>query len=149
LLLFAYETSYPDCGNCTTTPAVRKDPHRTYEFGVDPAWKGSANNLNYYNSLKMKMSVIFGVVQMSVGIFLSLLNGIHFHSKINIFCEFLPQILFLLCIFGYMCFLIFFKWATVWTSTPPFLLNVMIQMFLHPQGVQQENLLFEGQVNYS
>ena len=43
---------------CTLPP---KDP---YPFGMDPIWKYSAGGLVYFNSLKMKMSVIFGVIQM-------------------------------------------------------------------------------------
>lgn len=139
---------YPDMHNPNATyhAAVRISKDRTYEFGVDPAWKGSANALTFYNSLKMKLSVILGVTHMSVGIFLSLLNGIHFKKPLNIFCEFVPQILFLWCLFGYMCFLIFFKWTQPWTDkSPPFLLNVMIMMFLSPTGVADENLLFQGQ----
>lgn len=34
-----------------------------YPFGVDPTWKGAQNELTYYNSLKMKISIIFGVAQ--------------------------------------------------------------------------------------
>lgn len=34
---------------------------QTYEFGVDPAWYETTNKLSYYNSLKMKMAIVFGV----------------------------------------------------------------------------------------
>jgi V-type H+-transporting ATPase subunit a len=92
------------------------DGHPTYVFGVDPVWKGSSNELLYYNSVKMKMSVIIGVIQMSVGIFLHLLNALYFKNWIDIFAEFFPRIIFLWCIFGYMCFMIFFKWGTDYVS---------------------------------
>jgi len=36
-----------------------------YAFGVDPVWKGATNELLFYNSLKMKMAVIIGIVQVS------------------------------------------------------------------------------------
>ena len=69
-----------------------------YPFGVDPAWKGlhffshfsfspssnfffflgSTNELYYYNSLKMKMSVLLGVTQMMLGICLRFLNSCPF-----------------------------------------------------------------------
>jgi len=67
------------------------------------------------------------------------------------FFEFIPQLFFMLCIFGYMVFLIFYKWAAPqshWNAygiAPPFLLNVMIQMFLSPVNLLAENTLFDGQ----
>lgn len=127
--------------------AYRIDNNRVYEFGVDPAWKGSANALLFYNSLKMKMSVIFGVTQMCTGIFLSLLNGLYFRKAVNVFGEFVPQILFMLCLFGYMSFLIFWKWCWDWkTETPPLILNVMISMFLSPVSLDPDNHMFDGQL---
>ena len=33
---------------------------RPYGFGVDPTWHGTRTELQYLNSLKMKMSIILG-----------------------------------------------------------------------------------------
>lgn len=52
-----------------------------------------------------------------------------------------------MCTFGYMVFIIIFKMCKDWGpgSTPPLLIQTMIQMFLSPGSVTQENLLYEGQ----
>jgi len=122
------------------------NPDRAYEFGVDPSWNGASNTLNYYNSLKMKLSIIFGVFHMCLGIFMSLLNAVHFGHTLDILFEFLPQIIFMLSLFGYMVFLIFYKWTVAsWPMNPPFLLNVMIQMFLSPLNLKEENQVFPYQ----
>jgi len=116
-----------------------------YPFGVDPYWKGAKNELNYYNSLKMKLSVILGVSQMTLGILLSAVNAIHFKKPYNFFFEFVPQLLFLLSLFGYMCVIIVIKWLNVF-SHPPVLLTTMINIFLSPTTVKPEDQLFSGQV---
>lgn len=36
---------------------------KVYPFGVDPMWKGSPNELDYYNSFKMKVSILLGIIQ--------------------------------------------------------------------------------------
>jgi len=100
-----------------------------YPVGVDPVWKGSLNELLFYNSLKMKMSIILGVSQMSLGVLMKFLNSVHFNHKLDIFFEFIPQILFLLTTFGYLCLLIFVKW-TIASDRSPLLLLVLINMFL-------------------
>lgn len=56
----------------------------TYPFGVDPAWKGSRTELPFLNSLKMKMSIVFGVSQMFLGIFLKYMNDKFFNQPLNI-----------------------------------------------------------------
>ena len=58
------------------------------------------------NSLKMKMAVIFGVAQMSLGIVLKGTNAIHNKNMIDFLFEFCPQIIILVALFGYMDFMI-------------------------------------------
>jgi len=136
--------------NSTTNNVMVKfmqpiDPTRTYEFGVDPAWNGVPNSLSYYNSLKMKLSIILGVTQMVVGIILSAFNGWHFKHYVDVYFEFVPQLLFMLCLFGYLVILIIYKWScppshwVAFGNSPPFLLNVMIQMFLSPFSTTLQN----------
>jgi V-type H+-transporting ATPase subunit a len=126
-----------------------------YLFGADPTWHESENSLMYFNSLKMKLSVIMGVTQMVVGIVLSLLNAVHFHKPYNILFEFVPQMIFMLSTFGYMCFLIVLKWLINWPgggapatlagNGPPSVLNIMINMFKSPGSVAPEFHLYPGQ----
>lgn len=61
-----------------------------YPFGVDPAWHLGSNELTYLNSLKMKLSVILGVLQMSLGVFMKAFNANYFKIKIDFLYEFLP-----------------------------------------------------------
>lgn len=90
------------------------DSSKVYAFGVDPAWKISGNELLFYNSMKMKMSVILGIFQMTFGILLRGVNAWYFRSYLDLFCEFFPMILFAISLFGYMVILIFVKWSINW-----------------------------------
>jgi len=92
------------------------DAQLVYPFGVDPAWKISGNELLFYNSMKMKMSVVLGIFQMTFGILLRGINSFYFRSKLDFFCEFLPMIIFDLALFGYMVILIFVKWSINWQN---------------------------------
>lgn len=119
-----------------------------YPIGVDPIWKGSKNELDYFNSLKMKMSVIMGVTQMVLGICLSVFNARYFKKAYNLYFEFIPQILFMLSIFGYMVFLIIFKWLTNWEEASmeaPRLLNLIIEMCLMPMQLSEKFHIYPGQ----
>jgi len=122
-----------------------RDPHWTYVWGVDPVWKGASNELMYYNSLKMKGAVIIGVMQMTLGLVLHFLNSWYFRNQLDIWFEFLPRFVFLMSTFGYLVFMIFYKWNHAYmadpdrgipdtTNTAPVLLNELIYMFLPPPG---------------
>lgn len=143
---------------------------RTYPFGIDPGWAGTTNKLKQYNSIKMKLSIVCGVLQvrkmdflvpgggvkdlrrscpgcpgcycaiciarsvwvpkvhpdtllivfamyfctipflrcqqMYFGIMLSFKNHRYFNKTIDIICGFIPQMIFLSSLFGYMVFLV-------------------------------------------
>ena len=106
-------------GSCYATSGDKKVSQAedcVYPFGIDPKWYVSSNELNFFNSLKMKTAVLYGVAQMSLGICLKGLNCIHKSAYIDFFFEFIPQIVFLLCLFGFMDLLIILKWLTDWTG---------------------------------
>jgi V-type H+-transporting ATPase subunit a len=97
--------------------------YQPYLFGLDPTWKVSSNELTYQNSYKMKLSVILGVGQMTFGLFLRLSNSIYSAFKksdgvgegvIDIVFECIPQLVFMISIFGYLNFLILYKWCIDW-----------------------------------
>jgi len=87
-----------------------------YPFGLDPMWHLASNELLFFNSFKMKLSVIIGITQMFMGTCLKGLNDIYFGEKLNFFFEFLPMVTFAVSLFVYMVFLIFYKWSIDWNS---------------------------------
>ena len=119
-----------------------------YPFGVDPMWHKAANKMSFFNSYKMKISIIFGVCQMALGIFLSLLNCRHFKDKRSIYYGFVPEMTFFLGIFGYLVIMILRKWSIDWVGEkkrPPSLLNTLISMFMSPGVYTEEDRLYVGQ----
>ncbi len=104
-----------------------------YPFGFDPKWYITNNELQYFNSFKMKFAVIIGVLQMTLGIILKGLNSVYFGSSLDFIFEFVPQIVFLLALFGYMDLLIILKWLTDYThreSEAPAIITQTINDFL-------------------
>ncbi|CAM9970607.1 unnamed protein product, partial [Hapterophycus canaliculatus] len=90
------------------------DPDNVYPFGVDPAWHIAGNELLFFNSMKMKTSVVLGVTQMTFGVCLKAMNAVYFKESLDFFYEFIPMIVFVLSLFGYMIVLIFMKWSINW-----------------------------------
>uniref|UniRef100_A0A665V7U0 V-type proton ATPase subunit a n=1 Tax=Echeneis naucrates TaxID=173247 RepID=A0A665V7U0_ECHNA len=132
--------------------ALTLDPNVTgvfkgpYPLGIDPIWNLAINRLSFMNSYKMKMSVILGIVHMTFGVILSTYNHLHFRKKYNLYLVFLPEILFLLCLFGYLVFMIFYKWLVFSAKDSrhaPSILIHFINMFLMQGNTIQP--LYPGQ----
>ncbi|PPS04165.1 hypothetical protein GOBAR_AA16478 [Gossypium barbadense] len=136
----AYKCRDVTCSDAKSAGLIKfRDP---YPFGVDPSWRGSRLELPFLNSLKMKMSILLGVAQMNLGIILSYFNARFFRSSLDIRYQFVPQMIFLNSLFGYLSLLIIIKWCT---GSQADLYHVMIYMFLSPTDDLGENELFWGQ----
>ena len=72
----------------------------------------------------------------------------YFGKVLDIWFTFIPQLIFLMCIIGYMCFLIFYKWFFVDAGkSNPSILITMIDMFLSVgSGIDSDDKFYEGQV---
>lgn len=136
----AYSCRDASCRDATTSGLVKV--RDTYPFGVDPVWHGSRSELPFLNSLKMKMSILLGVAQMNLGIILSYFNAKFFKNDLNICHQFVPQMIFLNSLFGYLSLLIVVKWCT---GSKADLYHILIYMFLSPTDDLGENQLFIGQ----
>jgi len=100
----------------------------------------------YFNSFKMKISVIFGVAQMLLGTFLKGVNAVYFRRPVEFVFVVLAQVLLMCCLFGFMNLLIVTKWTTDWyglaaaahqahpdepMKEAPGIINTMIMMFIN------------------
>ncbi|KAM5193730.1 V-type proton ATPase 116 kDa subunit a 2 [Mantella aurantiaca] len=123
-----------------------------YPFGIDPMWNLATNRLTFLNSFKMKMSIILGVVHMTFGVVLSVFNYMHFKKKFCVYLVFIPELIFMICIFGYLVFMIVFKWLA-WSAEnskdAPSILLHFINMFLFTGNDKKANPdLYPGQTGF-
>ncbi|KAM3867361.1 T cell immune regulator 1, ATPase H+ transporting V0 subunit a3b [Diretmus argenteus] len=119
-----------------------------YPFGIDPIWGLSNNKLTYLNPYKMKMSVIIGVIHMTFGVCLSFFNYKHFGQISSVFLVLIPQLIFMLCLFGYLIFMVVFKWiaySPAMSKEAPSILIHFIDMFLFTENAENPPL-YRGQV---
>lgn len=143
---FTSAWEYPETGRPEVS-AHLKGSYR-YPFGIDWAWHGADNDLLFSNSFKMKLSILMGWCHMTYALMFSFINARHFKSRIDIWGNFVPGMLFFQSIFGYLAFTIVYKWSVDWYAegrNPPSLLNMLIQMFLSPGNVPAEDELYPGQ----
>ncbi|XP_004462195.1 V-type proton ATPase 116 kDa subunit a 4 isoform X2 [Dasypus novemcinctus] len=138
-----------------TSPVLQLDPAipgvysgNPYPFGIDPIWNIASNKLTFLNSYKMKMSVILGIVQMVFGVILSLFNHVYFRKTLNITLQFIPEMIFILCLFGYLVFMIIFKWCQFdvhMSQHAPSILIHFINMFLFNYNDPSNEPLYKHQ----
>eukprot|EP00929_Paragymnodinium_shiwhaense_P095921 TRINITY_DN5724_c0_g1_i1.p1 TRINITY_DN5724_c0_g1~~TRINITY_DN5724_c0_g1_i1.p1 ORF type:complete len:811 (-),score=239.12 TRINITY_DN5724_c0_g1_i1:206-2638(-) len=116
-----------------------------YPFGLDWAWAGASNELLYVNSLKMKLSVLFGVAQMILGVFLRWSNAFYEKNMVDFAFECVPMMIFMICFFGWMDWMILYKWTHPIDSAPS-IINSLICM-----AMDQEDKfpIYEGSVETS
>ncbi|KAL1500943.1 hypothetical protein ABEB36_006357 [Hypothenemus hampei] len=132
-----------------------------YVFGLDPAWQLAENKIIFLNSFKMKLSIIIGITHMLFGVAISYFKNMHFNNRLNIICEFIPQVVFLTFLFFYMVILMFIKWFmyfasnkkedfTVGTRCAPSILITFINMVLNKPTPCEEGCLtsnmYAGQI---
>jgi len=117
------------CYRVNADKSVNRRKDCIYSFGVDPVWYLATNDLSFMNSLKMKIAVILGVMQMLMGIVVKGLNERFRKDTIGFYFEFIPMVIFLSCMFGYMDILIILKWTTNWkgneNNAPPIISQVI------------------------
>lgn len=180
LNLFGSKFEYPDClesadreSKCVAQYYIDgkmspvnstdvADGSNVYAFGLDPIWKTSENELLFFNSFKMKLSVILGIIQMIFGITLKGANAVFFRDIPTFLFDFVPQMIFACALFFYMVILIVMKWSINWTERmahevcpynfegertgcrPPSLVNTLINIALDPGNVADP--MYEGQL---
>lgn len=157
----------PTKEGATKTGMYPFDDVPIYPWGIDPVWHRASNDLQFFNSVKMKMAVCFGVTQMLVGLSHRAQNAIYFNKpgrlNLDLWFEAIPMIVFMSALFGYMCYMILYKWSVQWVwdgcdtnfkapgcernncCNPPQLISTLINMALNPGTVKVEEELYPGQ----
>ena len=139
-------------GKYIETIGIKEDKDCNYLFGIDHKWYSTSNELSFVNSMKMKLSVIFGVTHMLLGIILKGINLIFFSQKLDFFVEFVPQIIFFTLIFVQMDILVVIKWLTKYGDidgkpNAPSITSTVLNIFLNA-GFVKSTTDDKGHIKY-
>ncbi|KTF88358.1 hypothetical protein cypCar_00037524 [Cyprinus carpio] len=128
-----------------------------YVFGIDPVSACKINIISFPGQFSILLFFIHHVILECVYNDLRVLLNLrhfaflvasfrHFRKFQDIFLQFVPQLIFMLSLFGYLIFLILYKWCiTLRSETAPRILLLFINMMLF--DYQSEHvLLYGGQV---
>ena len=72
----------PTFGTSWTVTSNFSYMNHVHPFGLDPQWHNAKNSLVFQNSMKMKMSVVLGITQMIIGVFLKTSNAVYFRKPL-------------------------------------------------------------------
>uniref|UniRef100_A0AAX7SC11 V-type proton ATPase subunit a n=1 Tax=Astatotilapia calliptera TaxID=8154 RepID=A0AAX7SC11_ASTCA len=90
-----------------------------------------------------------GIDPSAVIVTLSLFNHLYFNKPLNIYLGFIPEIIFMASLFGYLVILIFYKWVSYGARNSrdaPSLLIAFINMFLFNYNDPNNKLFYRGQM---
>ena len=65
----------------------------------------------------MKFAIVAGVIQMVAGVCTKCVNCLFPQDWVTLYWVYIPEMVFINSIFGYLCILIFTKWTTNWDAT--------------------------------
>ena len=78
--------------------------------------KQNSHKKFFVSTFILLIHFFLGITQMIFGVFLKTSNAIYFRKPLDFFFECIPMIIFAFSLFGYMVFLIFYKWSIDWNN---------------------------------
>lgn len=84
---------------------------------------------------------------MTLGVFVKATNSLYYKKKVEFWFETIPQLIFLVLVFGYMDFLIIFKWLKPWGYGNVHAPSIITSMINLPLMVGKTVFIFLSRIN--